>query len=316
MRNAPPEAAVSRFRADFSTAIGGPPPPRVGLCVSGGPDSLALLLLAQAGLNAVEAATVDHGLRETSSEEASFVAGLCTELSVPHSTLVLGKPDRGNLSAWARRERYGALREWAQHRDLDLLVTAHHADDQLETIVMRLNRGSGVAGLAGVRAFQEGLVRPLLGWRKAELEAIVAHCGIEAIDDPSNSDDRFDRARLRKALAQADWLDPIAAARSAAALAEAEVALSWTAQAYYGRRTAEKNGIISFDPRDLPREILRRVVLLCLTAVEPPAAPRGDELDRLISGLAGCRVATLAGVKCSGGVFWHFERAPARTRPA
>ncbi len=313
MRSAPPEAAVSRFRTDFSAAILQRPAERVGLCVSGGPDSLALLLLAQVGLRLVEAATVDHGLRDTSAHEATFVADLCSELSVPHSTLVLGKPDRGNLSAWARRERYAALREWSKHRDLDVLVTAHHADDQLETIIMRLNRGSGVAGLAGVRAYQDGLVRPLLEWRKSELVSIVTSCGIDPVDDPSNGDDRFDRARLRKALAHADWLDPIAAARSAAALAEAEAALGWTADAYFGRRTAEKGGIVSFDPRDLPRELLRRIILRCMAAIEPLASPRGDELDRLIAGLANGKVATLAGVKCSGGTFWLFEKAPPRT---
>ncbi len=314
MRNAPPEAAVSRFRTDFTAAVGPYPSSRVGLCVSGGPDSLALLLLAMAGLTDVEAATVDHGLREASAQEAGLVASLCADLNIIHSTLCLGDPDKGNLSVWARRERYAALRAWADDRGLDVLVTAHHADDQLETMIMRLNRGSGVAGLAGVRSFNEGIVRPLLGWRKAELVELVTFCGVEHVDDPSNSDDRFDRARLRKELAVADWLDPVAASRSATALADADAALTWATEAYFARRVAEKNDIISFDPKGLPRELLRRIVLRCLTSITPTARPRGEELDRLIAGLSTGRVATLAGVKCSGGTFWLFEQAPQRSR--
>lgn len=305
---------IERFREDFAAVARGRRARRVGLCVSGGPDSLALLLLAHAALDDVEAATVDHGLRDASAAEARHVGALCAELGVPHAILTLDAPEPGNISAWARKERYAALLAWAQERNIDVLLTAHHADDQLETMIMRLNRGSGVAGLAGIRAQNDGLLRPLLGWRKAELEAVVAACGVEAADDPSNRDDRFDRARLRKALADADWLDPIAASRSAAALADAEFALNWAADAYSGRRLAEQDGVVSFDPRALPRELLRRILLICLRMIEPDAAPRGDELDRLIAGLASGKTATLAGVKCMGGDFWLFAKAPARSK--
>jgi tRNA(Ile)-lysidine synthase len=286
----------------------------LGLCISGGPDSLALLILAQAAFPGVEAATVDHGLRKAGADEARFVATLCKQMGVPHATLVLGKPDKGNLSAWARRERYGALMHWADHRNCDFLFTAHHADDQLETMIMRLNRGSGIAGLAGIRARNGRIVRPLLDWRKTELEEVVLSCGIEPVDDPSNSDDRFDRARLRKELASASWLDPVAAAKSAANLAEAEAALDWTTTAYFNRRTAEQNGVLSFDPTGLPHELLRRITLLCLRTIEPGAVPRGEDLDRLLIGLSQGRTATLAGAKCSGGTFWLFSKAPSRIR--
>ncbi len=309
-----PESAYARFRQDLIDCTGGKSDARYGLCVSGGPDSIAMLLLAKGAGIEFEAATVNHGLRPAAVSEANFVAELCDELEIRHSILSLDGPARGNESAWARTERYAALAKWAEDRDLQFLLTAHHADDQLETMIMRLNRGSGVAGLAGVRGQNDGLARPLLGWRKSELEDLVAFAEIEAVDDPSNRDDRYDRARLRKALAQADWLDPIAATRSAAALADADFALNWTADAYVGRRVATQNGIVSFDPRGLPKELLRRIVLRCLRMIEPEADPRGDALDRLLAGLSDDRVATLGGVKCTGGAFWLFSKAPPRRK--
>jgi tRNA(Ile)-lysidine synthase len=314
MPNALPDAAVSRFLEDFGTCKGADSNARIGLCVSGGPDSLALLLLGRAAFADVRAATVDHGLRPAAADEALHVAALCRELDIPHITLKLGPPEQGNLSDWARRERYRALFEWADDAAIATLITAHHADDQLETMIMRLNRGAGVAGLSGIRRAQKGLARPLLGWRKAELEALVAAAGLIPVDDPSNQDDRFDRARLRKALAGADWLDPVAAVKSADALAEAEAALDWTAAAYAGRRTAAKDGIVSFDPRALPAELIRRITLHCMRQINPDAAPRGEDLDRLIRSLGEGRIATLSGVKCAGGAFWLFDLAPPRRK--
>ncbi len=313
MPNALPNASVERFLDDLSR-FGAVDDLKFGLCVSGGADSLALLLLAHQANIDCEVATVDHKLRPEAAKEAEHVAQICDELGLRHDILTLTEKREGNVSDWARQARYAALGEWAIARKIDLLVTAHHADDQLETMIMRLNRGSGIAGLAGVRELRGHVIRPLLGWRKRELEDIVKTAGIAAVDDPTNRDDRFDRARLRKSLADADWLDPVAASRTAAALAEAEDALDWTARAYENRRVAEQSGIISFDPRNLPKELIRRITLACLRRISPQAAPRGSELDRLIHGLESNRVASLAGVKCSGGVFWLFEKAPARAR--
>ncbi len=311
MPSAPPETAVERYRQDLTTLISAGPV-RLALAVSGGPDSLALLLLTHAAGYRCAAATVDHGLRPESAEEARFVADVCADLGVEHHIFTLEEPVRGNVSDWARTARYSVLSQWAQDAGYDHILTAHHADDQLETMIMRLNRGAGVAGLAGIRARRGVLVRPLLGWRKAELEMIAAGAGLEARDDPSNRDDRFDRARLRKALAEAQWLDPQAAAQSAAALAEAEAALNWTAETYAARRISDQDGVIALDPRDLPRELVRRMTLICLRLVAPDAQPRGEELDRLLSRLANGETATLAGVKCIGDELWLFTPAPAR----
>lgn len=314
MQNVLPEAAIARFRQAVERLTGGESG-LLGVAVSGGPDSLALLLLCRAAYpDRTHAATVDHGLRNEAREEALYVGSICASLAVDHEVLSPETTPKGNLSDWARRERYGLLEAWAVRKNIACILTGHHADDQLETIIMRLNRGAGLAGLAGIRPRNGNIIRPLLEWRRRELESIPALAGLDPVDDASNRDDRFDRARLRKALAGADWLDPVAAARSASALAEAEVALDWVTNAYFSRRVAERNGVVSLDPRGLPSELLRRLLLRCLDTVAPGATPRGDEVDRLIAGLLAGRVATLANVRCTGGDFWLFAPSPARRK--
>ena len=141
-----------------------------------------------------------------------MVAELCAAYGIPHRILPV-RLARGNLHDKARAARYAAMAKWMQERGLAALATAHHADDQAETFLMRLNRGSGVPGLAGVRArgtvpgTQLALLRPLLGWRREELAGIVARSGLEPAQDPSNDDPKYDRARIREALKTADWSD-------------------------------------------------------------------------------------------------------------
>ncbi|MFM7029375.1 MAG: tRNA lysidine(34) synthetase TilS [Chakrabartia sp.] len=308
----PDPALCARFQADMAALL--PNGPRhLGLAVSGGPDSLALLLLAHASLPNVSAATMDHGLRAESADEARHVAALCAQLGVPHQILHPATPPKGNISSWARDARYAALEKWAAEQGVDALATAHHADDQLETLLMRLNRGAGVAGLAGIRPRLGALVRPLLGWTKAELIALVKAAGIVAAEDPSNSDDRFDRARMRKALDQVNWLDARAAARSAAALAEADRALDWaTAKALAEGAGADAKGRLTIDPEGLPQAIRLRLLRACLARIHPDAAPRDDEVLRLLALLEAGRTATLAGVKAMGGARWTFVPAPPR----
>jgi tRNA(Ile)-lysidine synthase len=268
--NVPPEQAVDRFRADL-LKCGGTVDQTFGICVSGGADSLALLLLAKAAALKIKAATVDHRLRVESGAEAQHVAGICAQLGVMHEIIALGTPDSGNLSDWARNARYTALRAWAAREGIDVLMTAHHADDQLETFLMRLNRGSGVAGLAGVRARQADLCRPLLGWRKADLIAVVNICGIIAVDDPTNYDDAYDRARLRKHLMEIDWLDPQAAATSAAALADANDALNWVVQGLLDKHLSGDDAKLILMLPPIPRELARRVLLACILKLNPAA---------------------------------------------
>lgn len=324
MTVAPAPDLVERFRRDLEAQAGAVP--ALAVAVSGGPDSLALLLLAHAALpGRVQAATVDHRLRPESAAEADEVARLCGTLGIPHRILAVRVERAGEgVQAAARGARYAALARWMEAEGIELLATAHHADDQAETLLMRLNRGSGVAGLAGVRAAgpvpgsggRLRLCRPLLGWRRSELLEIVEAAGIQAAQDPGNVDEAFDRARLRRQLGEAPWLDPAALARSAALLAEAEAALDWAAEPLFAARSERGEGIVILRPHGLPPELLRRLVLRCLRLVAAGANPRGEPLAALIARLRAGESATLCGVKAKGGETWRFEPAPPRRRQA
>jgi tRNA(Ile)-lysidine synthase len=315
-RNALPERATTRFAGDVAALTGGGTADRFGVAVSGGPDSIAMLLLANAAFEGrIAAATVDHGLRAESHEEARFVASFCAAHGIPHDILTLETLPQGNVSAVARMARYDALDGWATAQGLDWVMTAHHADDQLETMVMRLNRASGVGGLAGVRKRHGRIVRPLLGWRRAELTAIVHDAGVRAVDDPSNRDDRYDRARFRKALANSDFLDAAAASASASALADADAALDWTIVYLRRERLSQSGAFWVYDAGDLPHELRRRALIDCLRIIDPATHPRGDAVERVLVALSGRNVATIGKVRCDtvqdGGV-WKFTLAAPR----
>ncbi len=290
---------------------------RLGLAVSGGPDSCALLLLAAAAMSGrVEAATVDHGLRPEAAEEAAMVAALCETLDVPHATLAVTVAP-GNVQSEAREARYAALAHWTKGRGLAALATAHHADDQAETLVMRLNRASGVAGLAGARArglvpgTQLPLLRPLLDWRKDALAVIVQEAGIKAAADPSNEDDRFDRARIRKALADADWLDVEAIARSATHLADADAALDWAARREWSERVAKTGLGLTYRPT-APRAVALRVMSRIIAELDGEE-PRGGAVARVFDAMMRGEPASIGGlVARSGPDGWMFSRAPRR----
>ena len=304
---------IDRFRRDLDALVASDA--RLGIAVSGGPDSLALLFLAAAARpGPVEAATIDHALRPESAAEAGMVAKLCARLGVPHVTLTADWDDKPltAIQERARAMRYRLLGDWARERGLTI-VTAHHLDDQAETLLMRLARGAGVKGLAGMRP-GAGVARPLLGWRKAELEAVCAAAGVEPIRDPSNDDEQFERVRVRKALAADGWLDPAALAASAAHLGDADDALDWAAQLEWQRAVTEGATEIVYRPTDAPSEIRRRLVRRAVLALaaEGEAELRGRELDQLFMALGNGGKATLRGVLCSGGAEWRFVPAPQR----
>lgn len=313
---------LERFRRDLDALVA--PAATIGLAVSGGPDSLALLLLAaEARPLKVEVATVDHGLRPDSRREAEMVAKLCDRLGLRHIILTAAwdeKPETA-VQERARIMRYRLLGEWASERRLNALLTAHTLDDQAETFLMRLARGAGVKGLAGMRPITPtpgaavALVRPLLGWRHSELEAVCAAAGVKPVQDPSNDDEQFERVRIRKALAQADWLDAVAVAQSAGNLADADSALHWATDLEWNRAVTRGGGQIVYKPTDAPREIRRRIIrraILALASEGGGAVPRGRELGQVLAALRTGRTATLRGVRCVGGPEWRFTRAPTR----
>lgn len=311
---------IARFFAALDEVRRGarlPEDAKLGLAVSGGPDSLALLLLAHALMpDRIAAASVDHGLRGESALEAAMVARVCAELGVPHEVLSVQVP-QGNVQAEARLVRYAALGEWLDRAGLAALVTAHHADDQAETLIMRLNRGSGVAGLAGTRAVgrvpgsAQPLLRPLLGWRKAELAGIVAEAGLAAVQDPSNSDARFDRARLRADLARTHWLDIEAVAASAGHLADADAALDWAAAREWQDCVVKAPMGLTYRPQ-APRAIALRVIARIVTELNGEA-PRGSAAARVFDSLLARQPASIGNlVARAGSDGWTFAKAPAR----
>lgn len=320
------QAPVDRFRRDLDALV--TPDATIGVAVSGGPDSLALLLLAaEARPLKVEAATVDHALRPESRAEAEAVGQVCERIGVPHAILTATWQDKPEtaIQERARVMRYRLLGSWARDRGLATLLTAHHLDDQAETFVMRLSRGAGVKGLAGMRRVTRApgasvaLLRPLLGWRHSELEAVCAAAGVAPIDDPSNADEQFERVRIRNALEQADWLSATAVAQSAAHLAEADGALHWATDLEWQRAVRRTAAGILYTPTDAPREIRRRIIrraILALATEGGGAEPRGRELDQVLAALRTGRRATLRGVLCVGGPEWLFTAAPARKQGA
>lgn len=289
---------------------------RVGVAVSGGPDSMALLALAQAAWpGCIAAATVDHGLRRESAAEANIVARYCAKADIPHHILLPEQAISGNIQSQARQARYHVLQHWCAQNRCQWLMTAHHADDQLETMLMRLNRGSGVSGMAGIRARNDNVLRPLLSIGKAHLMAYCQRRAIPFVTDPSNSDARYDRARLRASLDDCDWLDANAAAQSAAALAQADTALRWAADQEAKRRFDWQDGVLCCDISgpDIPHDILRRIIILALQHVQPGLVPRGNALERLINALKTGQTVTQGNVLCAGDrPYWRFYPAPER----
>lgn len=319
----PSTALVDRFRTDLDSLI--EPGARFGVAVSGGPDSLALLLLAAAARSGdFEAATVDHGLRPEGRAEAEQVAELCQQIGVTHVVLAIewDLPPASAIQEQARIVRYGAMAQWMRDRELAALLTAHHLDDQAETLLMRLNRGSGVRGLAGMRRQSPVpgdpdlvLLRPLLGWRRQELEDICAIARLRPIADPSNSDERHERVRVRQALGTSGWLDPQALARSASNLASADEALDWAANRQWAEFVDTSDGKVTYRASTAPPEIVRRIVARIISVLGTEGSPnelRGREIDQLIADLQDCRTTTLRGVRCRGGLDWTFDRAPQR----
>ncbi len=314
---APDPATLARFIADLDPLV--PADTRLGIAVSGGPDSLALLLLAAAARpGMVEAATVDHGLRREAKQEAAFVAATCKTLAVPHHILHARVSPGASLQAQARTARYRVLGAWAIECDLGAIASGHHADDQAETLLMRLARGAGLSGLAATRrrrVLEPGvhLVRPVLDWRRAELRAVVEQARLTPVDDPTNRDPRHDRSRFRGLLADADWADAERLASSARWLADADEAIEWAMDRLVGSRLTQDKAGISLDATNLPRELQRRLLLTAFDRLSAPR-PRGPDLDRALIAIAAGKKVTLSGLKLAGGERWSLAKEGKRRR--
>lgn len=289
----------------------------VALAVSGGPDSLALLHLVanrQGEGPSVTVLTVDHGLRASSSAEAALVGRVAASLGLPHAVLEWrheANVVRG-LQAAARRARYDLMAAYCHAHGIEAIVTAHQLDDQAETFLMRLQRGSGLDGLAAIpeRGDWAGIavLRPLLTIPKARLEATLSQAALEFAIDPSNQDARFERARLRAsrdALAELG-LTADAMARSASRLRRARLALDADTSAFFAAYgTMSEAGFARIDREQLamaPEEIALRALARSIEAVGGRAEPVSlAKLESLLAALkaepgkirtlGGCRIA-------------------------
>lgn len=291
------------------------------MAVSGGLDSTGLLALAAAAFpGRVTALTVDHGLRADSAAEADAVAAQCAARGIAHFTLRwVGTRPRSDVQAAARVARYALMADWCGAHGAAMLLTAHTMEDQAETLLMRLARGSGLAGLAGVRACRPlapgvELVRPVLGVRHADLRAAAA--GWDVVADPSNTDPRFDRTRMRALLAREGEALPAAAlAASAAHLAAAEAALAWVVDTAWEGRATVAGGRLMLDAAGLPEELRRRLLVRALALLVPDASVRGAAVMRAISRLDSGVATTLGGVRMQPGAVWILQgSAPRRQK--
>ncbi|MGI9481832.1 MAG: tRNA lysidine(34) synthetase TilS, partial [Hyphomicrobiales bacterium] len=259
------------------------------LAVSGGPDSMQLMHMtaARKGAAKVHVLTVDHQLRESSAAEAEFVKTVARKLGLEHTTLRWEHPapDSG-LQERARAARYTLMAQWCRANHFEHLVTAHNLDDQAETLLMRLGRGSGPDGLAAMarrtNLFSITVLRPLLEVPHARLVASMKAAGHEYIDDPSNADLRFERVRIRNARAARDELGLSDKALSATALrmGRAVEALTLFTDEMISRCVQLSHfghcSVNIASALDAPNEVTLRLLSACLTAIGGADWPPGD----------------------------------------
>jgi tRNA(Ile)-lysidine synthase len=325
----PASEAVALF-ADLADA------PALILAVSGGPDSTALMWLAarwrgrrKNGPNLV-AVTIDHGLRKGSAAEARAVARLARELGVAHRTLRwTGKKPKTGIQEAARNVRYRLLTDAARKGGARHILTAHTLDDQAETVLFRMARGSGMSGLRGMARATPlddiALVRPLLDIPKARLLATLAAAKISFANDASNRDPRFTRPRLRELMPHlaAEGLDARRFAGLARRLVRADQAIERVTDVAAVRvcRTEGRTLVFGSAFADLPAEVALRLLGRAIAAVGNEGPVELGKLEALCEALAAAMAQeprtvrfrrTLAGALVTFAGEISVEQAPAR----
>lgn len=263
---------------------------------------MALLHLAHRAGCRIAVATVDHGLRPEAAEEAAMVARACATLGVPHDTLGWRWNGKGNLPDAARRGRIDLLAGWAKGRGLAAVALGHTRDDVAETLLMRLDRGSGVDGLAAMSARREAagmvFIRPLLSIRRDELRGWLRAWGIGWADDPTNDDPAYGRTRARAQVAAEGGPDALAAlAQGYASLRHAledraRSALSAAVTIDRGDVLVDAARLAAAGP-DARRRILQAALMWIASA---EYGPRSAALCRFWDAIAAHRPAALLGV--------------------
>ncbi len=295
-------------------------PDTLGLAVSGGSDSTALLvLLADWGGVPLQAVTVDHGLRPEAAAEAQAVAALCDRLGVAHAVLTWRDWDgQGNLQDAARRARYALIADWGAREAIGAVALGHTRDDLAETFLMRLARGAGLDGLSAMAARRRDRgvdwLRPLLGFGRDDLRGVLTARGIAWAEDPSNADPRFDRARTRSILTALSPLgiDPALLAATAERLAAARTAYATLIAARAAQIARFEHGDLLLGPevRDLSRDVRERLLGHGLRLIAgADYRPRHAALAAVVDALDAGRGGTLHGcVALSGASGWRITR--------
>ena len=267
-------------------------PKRLGVAVSGGSDSMALLNLmawhGEAKGFEVFAVTVDHGLRAEAKDEAAYVSSFCAVRGISHSIIEWSWDGAGNLQGQARKARYELIAKWAVRKGVDVIALGHTKDDQAETVLMRLARQSGVDGLSGMqRHFERNGIkwtRPFLfGIGRSELQDYLRSHGIEWCCDPSNEDDSFERVRARRAAA---CLADIGIDSETLFTVASNADSARSALDHYAWREVAENEIVTTDRGDLilpeqfltprnpvPTEVGRRILIGALRWVSGAEYP-------------------------------------------
>jgi len=319
--------------------------PALVLAVSGGPDSTALLWLAARWRKSLKkkpeliAVTVDHGLRPEAAREAASVKRLAKALGIPHRTVVWkGEKPKAGLQQAARTARYSLLAQAAEKAGAAHILTAHTLDDQAETVLIRMSRGSGLTGLAAMAQVSRlpngaghiSLVRPLLDVPKARLIATLRAAKIDFADDPSNRDPRFTRARLRTLMPELarEGLDARRLSLLARRLKRADAAIeAFTDRAMAAfADTAPESGPVAFPTSKfarLPAEIALRLIGRALSRLGSEGPVELGKLEALYAELKAAQSGrqrfrrTLAGaIVTLGKAQISVETAPPRQQKA
>ncbi|MDA9207469.1 tRNA lysidine(34) synthetase TilS [Octadecabacter sp.] len=292
------------------TAFSGDDPERVGVAVSGGGDSMALLHAAKCRADMagtfLEATTVNHGLRPEAANEAAMVADYCAAHGIPHATLQWdGAGAAGNVAAAGREARYRLIAAWAKSRGIGGVLLGHTKDDIAETFLMRLARKSGVDGLSMMspRFERNGVEwsRPFWQQSRADLRDYLRRHDVPWVDDPTNEDMSYERPKARQILKA---LAPLGVSTDVVKSVAMSMHSASSALQYYAREEARRT--VSIDHGDVvikrnvetyvPQEVERRIWVAALRFLSGDAyAPRTTALDELTSGLSRAGKHTLSG---------------------
>ena len=287
-------------------------PTTFGLAVSGGSDSLAMLhIFAQVAAEMackVQAITIDHGLRAEAADEAAYVGRICAGLGVAHSTVKWEHEEIfGNLMDQARCARYALIADWARNQGIGHVAVAHTRDDQAETVLMGLARAAGIDGLCGMRSAwrEEGVAftRPFLEVSRADLQSYLLRKGVVWVEDPSNTDGRYQRIKARRALVA---LAPVGITAEGLARVASNLDVARTALAKYTAQIARdlvtecagglqiKREQFSFQSFEVKRRLLIAAMRwISGAAYAPRAEAVGNVQEAILNGkdstLSGCR---------------------------